>query len=262
MVKFKMKIHNSTVLITGANRGIGLEMARMCALEKAHLHLVIRKNDPGLVEDLTKRGALSVTLWVADLSLRNEVATLIEKLSPHPIDIVINNAGLLTGGLLEDQPLEDIYAMFHVNLLSLVHLTHGLLPSMIKRGRGKIVNNSSVSAFMHFPCATTYAASKAAVVAFTNSLAAELKGTGVSTLCLITPGVKTRMFDEIEIKYAKNIEIPADYISAELYAQRVKNAILEDVPFLYPSGPSWVGLNIARYLPFLFKMEIGRRFHR
>lgn len=257
-----MKINRSTILITGANRGIGLEIARMCAHENAYLHLVIRKNDPNLVEDLIKRGALSVTLWIADLALKNEVATLIENLSVHNIDIIINNAGLLTGGLLEEQPLDEIYSMFHVNLLSLVHLTHGLLPFMIKRGHGKIVNNSSVSAFMHFPCATTYAASKVAVVAFTNSLSAELKGTGVSTLCLITPGIKTRMFDEIETKYSKHFEIPEDYISAELYANKIKKAIIDDVPNLYPSGTSRIGLNISKYLPSLFKWEITRRFHR
>lgn len=178
------------------------------------------------------------------------------------MELKFNNAGLLTGGLLEDQPLDEIYSMFQVNLIALVHLTRALLPGMIQRKHGKIINNSSVSAFMHFPCASTYAASKAAVVAFTNCLHAELEGTGVTTLCLITPGVKTRMFAEIDKKYSKNFEIPMASISPEEYAQQIKKKILIDEIDLRPSGSTGAGLWIAKYLPSVFRNEMRKRFHR
>ena len=103
----------------------------------------------------------------------------------------MNNAGLMTGGLLEEQDLDGIYAMFQVNLVGVVHLTQAVLPGMIERGLGKVVNNASISGYAYFPAATTYAASKAGVVAFTESLRRELKGTGVTTLHLVTPGVDT-----------------------------------------------------------------------
>lgn len=257
-----MEIRNAEVLITGANRGIGLAIAKMCAREKAKLHLVMRNEETALIHELELLGAQSVKIWIADLSCKEQVDILLHHLSDTPIEILINNAGLLTGGLLEEQPLEDIYSMFQVNLVSLVHLTRGLLPQMIKQRKGKIVNNSSVSALMHFPCATTYAASKAAVLAFTDCLNIELKGTGVSTLCLITPGIKTRMFDDIEAKYGKNFEVPSDYIDADQYAQLIRKSIKKDDEYLRPSGVTQFGLNVARFLPQLFKWEAGRRFRR
>lgn len=259
-----MKLDNQNVLITGANRGIGLGLAEMFARGKTHLHLVVRKDEPELVTHLKNLGALSVRVWLADLSARDQVENLVKDIQGQGviIDVLVNNAGLLTGGLIEEQPLDEIYQMFQVNLLSLVHLTRGLLPDMIKRGHGKIINNSSVSAFMHFPCATTYAASKSAVVAFTDCLDLELKGTGVTTLCLITPGIKTRMFDEISKKYGKNIELPNDYISAEEYSERVKNAILSDHKFLLPRGLTALGLGLSKYIPAVFKWATYRRFHR
>ena len=211
---------------------------------------------------MTKLGAKSVNLWIADLSTRSGVEKLAEDLKAVEIDILFNNAGQLTGGLLEAQPLDDIYQMFQVNLNALVHLTRAMLPAMIRRGRGKIINNSSVSAFMHFPCASTYAASKAAVVAFTNCLEAELKGTGVSTLCLITPGIKTRMFDEIEKKYGNNMEVPQETISPVEYADKIRTAIESEQTQLLPQGLTRVGLNISRYLSPLFRSAVQRRFKR
>jgi short-subunit dehydrogenase len=259
-----VKLSNRNILVTGANRGIGLGIAEMFAREGAHLHLVIRQEDPVLVAALKKLGAISVKVWLADLGSRDQTEKLITNILGEgvTIDILVNNAGLLTGGLIERQSLDEIYQMFQVNLLSLVHLTRGLLPGMIRRGQGKIINNASVSAFMNFPCATTYAASKAAVVAFTNCLDSELKGTGVTTLCLITPGIKTRMFDEIAKKYGENIEVPNNHISTEQYADRVKQAILSDQTFLSPTGSTAFGLWLSKYLPQLFKWEIKRRFHR
>lgn len=257
-----MKIQGSTVLITGAGRGIGRAFARMAAREGAHVHVVLRKPDPTLLLSLRDAGAASVEVWLADLSERAGVERLAGELKNREIDILFNNAGQLTGGLLEEQPLDEIYSMLQVNLASLVHLTRALLPGMIGRGRGKIVNNSSVSAVMHFPCASTYAASKAAVLAFTECLQLELKGTGVTALGLLTPGIKTRMFDEIADKYAKNLEIPQESMSPEAYAELIRSAILNDDPYYRPGGATGVGLFVARHLPPLFRWAAGRKFHR
>lgn len=257
-----MKINNQQFLITGANRGIGLAVAKMAATEGAHLHLVVRQENLEIQDELLKLGAKSVKLYQADLTSRKEIEQLVENLRSQQIDILFNNAGLLTGGLIEEQTLDEIYSMFQVNINAVVHLTRALLPGMVQRGRGKIINNSSVSAFMHFPCASTYAASKAAVVAFTDCIEAELKNTGVSTLCLITPGIKTRMFDDIDNKYSKNFEIPTDSISPEEYAEQIKNKILSDETYFIPGGSTGAGLWISKYLPFLFRKEIQRRFRR
>lgn len=257
-----MIIQGQHFLITGGNRGIGWGVAKMAAQEKAHVHIVSRNPDSSLVNELLSLGAMSAKVWPADLSTKHGVDKLVGELENQQIDILFNNAGQLTGGLIEDQPLDDIYSMFQVNISALVHLTRALLPSMVKRGKGKIINNASVSAFMHFPCASTYAASKAAVVAFTDCIEAELHDTGVSTLCLITPGIKTRMFDDIENKYKKNFDVPQDSISPEQYADQIKNCILSDKKTLTPSGTTAIGLFVAKYMPSLFQREVQRRFRR
>lgn len=258
-----MKIHNSHILITGSNRGIGLALAKAAALRKAHLHLVVRQEDKHIVQELLNLGASSVQVWIADLQNPQSVEELTNKLKTLPIDILINNAGLLTGGLLETQTKEEIAHMFQVNVVSLVELTRALLPNMIKRKNGKIVNNASVSALMHFPGASTYAASKAAVWAFTNCLNIELSGTGVSTLTLITPGVKTRMFDDIEKKYGTFLEVPQDHIPADVFADQVMSAIESDQDFLYPTiGLTRFGLWISQLLPKVFKGAVRSKFNR
>lgn len=257
-----MKIQDSNFLITGGNRGIGLSVAEMAAANRANVYIASRVLDGDVVTHLMKLGAQAVHFLKCDLSTREGVEHLVHQLNNVEVDILFNNAGLLTGGLLEDQPLEEIYAMLQVNLGALVHLTRALIPGMVKRRRGKIINNSSVSAFMHFPCASTYAASKAAVVAFTDCLAIELKGTGVSTLCLVTPGIKTRMFDEIEVKYSKHFATPKDSISTEEYAQRIKTAIESDQEYLFPQGATAAGLWMARYLNPLFRSLVQKKFKR
>lgn len=257
-----MKIKDSQFLITGGNRGIGLAVSEMAARSGAHVYIAARSLDPEIESQLKGLGAASVHFLKCDLSTREGVEQLASAMNGIRVDFLFNNAGLLTGGLIEEQPLDEIYSMFQVNINALVHLTRAVIPGMIKRGRGKIINNASVSAFMHFPCASTYAASKAAVVAFTDCIEIELSGTGVSTLCLVTPGIKTRMFDEIETKYAKNFEVPKDSISPEEYALKIKSAIESDDKYLLPNGATSIGLWMARYLNPLFRTAVKKKFHR
>lgn len=143
-----MKITDQNFLITGANRGIGLGVARMAAIEGARLHLVSRQPMDNLESFLIKSGAKEIKFYTADLSTREGIDKLIQQLAEVKIDILFNNAGLLTGGLIEEQPLDDIYSMFQVNVNALVHLTRALIPGMVQRKKGKIINNASVSAFL------------------------------------------------------------------------------------------------------------------
>ncbi|WP_413290490.1 SDR family NAD(P)-dependent oxidoreductase [Bdellovibrio sp. HCB337] len=257
-----MKIKESHFVITGGNRGIGLAVAEMAAKCGANVYIAARSLDTEIESKLKKLGAASIHFLKCDLSTREGVQWLAESLKDIHVDFLFNNAGLLTGGLIEEQPLDEIYSMFQVNVNALVHLTRSVIPGMIKRGRGKIINNASVAAFMHFPCASTYAASKAAVVAFTDCIEVELRGTGVSTLCLVTPGIKTRMFDEIETKYGKNFEIPEASISPEAYALKIKSAIESDDKDLLPDGITSIGLWTARYLNPLFRTLVKSKFQR
>lgn len=257
-----MQIQGCRFVITGGNRGIGLAVAQMAASMQAHVYIVARSWDGELESELKKIGAASVHLIKCDLSVCEQVEELSVRLINEEIDILFNNAGVLTGGLIENQELDEIYKMFQINLNAVVHLSRAIIPGMINRGRGKIINNSSVSAFMHFPCASTYAASKAAIAAFTSCLESELIGTGVTTLCLITPGIKTRMFDEIAAKYSKNMSTPKEYLTPTEYANKIKKAIESDISVLYPQGSTAIALWVARHLNPAFRFIIRKIFHR
>jgi len=258
-----MEIRDSHILITGANRGIGKAVAQMCAENKAHLHLIVRKEEFELEKELKELGASSVKIYQVDLTKRTEIEHFLRTIKKTEIDILFNNAGQMVGGLLEAQSVEDIYCMLQVNVNALIHLTHGILPSMLKRKKGKIINHSSVAAVMNFPSASTYAASKAAVLAFTNSLKTELKGTGVTTLVLVTPGVETRMFRDIPKAFGTNLDLGLlKSIPAKKYAQMIREAILEDLPELKPSGLTGVGLLVAQHVPKIFDNLIFNRFKR
>lgn len=258
-----MEIRNKNILVTGCNRGIGKAFAMMCAQEGAHLILANRNNNSQLVQDLNAKGAASVVEYTVDLSDRKSRTSFLEQTQSLQIDILFNNAGLLTGGLFDQQSWEEIQSMLEVNVNALMHLTHAFLPRMLQKKSGKIINHASVSSVMHFPCATTYSAAKAAVLAFTRCLQPELKGTGVSTLALVTPGIDTDMFRDIPKKYGSHLDLTAvKGMNAAKYAEIIREAILEDLTELHPQGFTGLGLKLAQHTPSLFEKIISRGFKR
>lgn len=261
-----MQIKNKIALVTGGNRGIGRAISEALAKEGAKVFVASRSVEKDFIPHLKKLGAPDAQHMPLDLSQKSEIEKFLANLNEKKFcpDILVNNAGQLTGGLFEEQKIEDIYSMMQVNLLGLIHLTHGLLPQMLARKSGKIVNNSSVSGIMHFPCATTYTAAKTGVVAFTESLRQELKGTGVSTLLLLTPGVKTRMFDQINDLYSKNLDLSflEGSIPAEDWALRICESIKRDDERLLPAGATGFSVKVAQHIPGLFEWAVGKKFKR
>lgn len=259
-----MEIRDRRIWVTGASRGIGRALAEMFAENGAHLTLINRAVDSELIDELKKKGAASVRILKTDLSARKDIDALLKKTEGEEVHCLVNNAGQLTGGLLETQDIDQIYSTLHVNVMALIHLTRGLLPRMLSQeGGAKIVNNASIAALMHFPSASTYAASKAAVMAFTRCLHAELQGTSVSTLLLFTPGVETRMFEEISHKYGATFDLSfIKGMPVSRYAKMVREAILEDLDELRPQGIEGLGLNLAQHLPATFRKLVSLRFRR
>lgn len=259
-----MEIRDKNFWVTGGSRGIGQALCEMLAENGAHLTIINRTEDAELVSALKAKGAASVRILPTDLSQKSDIEKLLKQTDGEVVDCLINNAGQLTGGLLETQPIDDIYQAIQVNVTALIHLTRMILPRMLKQENGgKIVNNASVSALMYFPCATTYAATKAAVMAFTRCLQVELKETKVSTLLLFTPGVETRMFNEIGKKYGDNMDLSfLKSMPAPRFAKIVREAILEDLKESRPQGFDGLGLNFAQHLPSTFAKIVAMRFSR
>lgn len=261
-----MDLSGRTALVTGSNRGIGRALAEALAREPLGL-LLCGMRDPDAHEEIPvgAGGAREVRSVRIDLGSREaigeSVAGLGEDLSR--IDLLVNNAGLVTGGLIEEQELDDIYAMFQANLVGLVQLTRAVVPGMVERHTGKIVNNASISGYAYFPAASTYAASKAGVVAFTESLRRELKDTGVSTLHLVTGGVDTDMLEETEETYGRHLDTSDwDSVPAGEWAAKVIAAIRDDRTVLGPGGKTAVAKLASRGPGFLLDRISDRMFSR
>ena len=254
-----MDLNGCTALVTGANRGIGRAIVERLVRESPRAVLA-GVRDPGSFEPLP--GARPVTL---DLSSRESIDAGVAALGDElgEIDLLVNNAGLMTGGLLEEQDMEDVYAMFQVNLVAVAHLTSRVLPGMIERGSGKVVNNASISGYAFFPAATTYAASKAGVVAFTHSLRRELRATGVTTLQLATPGVDTDMLDATEDVYGRHMDTSGwEKVTPAEWADRVLEAIKDDRHVLEPSGRTRLAKLAASGPSALLDVASARMFSR
>lgn len=174
---------NQTALITGASSGIGLELARLFARSKHHVILVARSVGKleALAEELRAEG-VRCDLLPKDLQLDQSPTDIYEwcRQQNIQVDYLVNNAGLGDFGLFHESDWSSQKAMIQVNMNALTHLTHLFLPDMVKRGSGKVLNIASTAAFQPGPYMGVYFATKAYVLHFSEAIANELKGTGVT----------------------------------------------------------------------------------
>jgi uncharacterized protein len=257
-----MDLSAATVLVTGANRGIGRALVQQLAAAQAQTVLA-GVRDPDAFEPV--RGRAEVRPVRMDLSSRAAIDASVDALGDEftAVDVLVNNAGQMTGGLLEEQDMDAVYAMLQVNLVAVAHLTHRVLPGMLSRRRGKIVNNASISGYAFFPGATTYAASKAGVVALSESLRRELRGTGVGVLTVITPGVNTDMLTATEEVYGRHMDTSSwDKVEPGEWAAKMLRSIADDDNELSPGGKTGMAKLASRGPSGLMDVVTGRMFSR
>lgn len=252
-----MDFNGITCLVTGANRGIGLGIARRLAREPVRLLCGVRSIDR--FEPIEAAGALEVRPVRIDLSSRESIERSCDELGAD-VDLLVNNAGRFTAGLLEQQSLDAIYDLVQVNLLGTIHLIKRLLAGMLARGAGKVVINSSVVAYANFPGVTTYAASKAGASGFAESLRRELADTPVSTLHVVTGGIDTDMLDETKRQLAPHFPGADswDQHTPDEWGERIVKAIADDDVTLGPGGKAALG-KLASHLPRAVLDTISRR---
>ena len=179
----------NVALITGASSGLGKEFARIHASQGGDLLLVARRQKELelLKTELEKEFGVQVAVVSVDLTLKDAVELVIENIRSNGITVefLINNAGFGGYGNFHERQLERELEMIRLNIEALTKLTHYLLPDMLKRNSGYILNVASVAGFLPGPLQSVYYATKAYVVSFTQGVAAEISGTGVkiSALC-------------------------------------------------------------------------------
>jgi short-subunit dehydrogenase len=187
--------NTQTALITGASSGIGLELARLFGRDGFGLVLVARNQQRlhALAQELRTAHHIPVSVILADLDQPGAAIKILEQLeqSHITIDILVNNAGTQVYAPFAEAVGQKLIDLIQVNITALTHLTHLLLPGMIERGQGKILNLGSTGSFVPGPLNAVYCASKAYVLSFSEALAAELDGTGVTVTTLCPGATKT-----------------------------------------------------------------------
>jgi uncharacterized protein len=251
-----MNVNGCTALITGGSAGIGRELARQLANRARTLVLVARREQrlTELRAELLNRNAqLIVHTRVADLSDKSQIDGLVRWLEQNKIEIdfLINNAGLGDYGSVVSSDLERDDRIIQVNIAALTFLTRQLLPRMIARRRGAILNVSSSAGFLPIPGMAVYAASKAFVNSFNEALRAELpinSGVSVTALC---PGPVHTEFGEVAKRPGREPERGPEftYVSVEQTARDALAAIESDKPLVIPGMVMKFAMFLVRIMP-------------
>lgn len=190
---------HQTALITGASGGLGLEFAKILAGKQYDLILVARSEGKlnSLKEQLEKEYDIRAFVFAADLSVKDAALEVFNYTQEKglSVDVLINNAGFGDAGSFAESDWQKQYEMVQVNITALMQLTHCFLKPMIAQEHGKILNLSSVAAFCAGPDMSIYYASKAFVRSFSEAVAEEVKGTGV-TVTAICPGPTATGFEK------------------------------------------------------------------
>jgi uncharacterized protein len=186
-----MELSGKRVLITGASRGIGESLAHAFARAGATVALVARTKDA--IHSLASE--LEGTAHPADLSDPTQVATLVSQVEQEagPIDVLVNNAGVGAPAAFTDAPDEDLGQVTQVNYLAPAELCRKIIPRMLGRGGGHIVNISSMAGCSVLPGLVSYSASKAALSHFTAGLRADLRGLPIGTTLVELGPIPTDM---------------------------------------------------------------------
>ncbi len=185
----------NTALITGASSGIGESLARIHAAKGGDLVLVARRKDrlEALKTELETAHGITVHVLVEDLAAAGAAERIFAATEEAglEIDVLVNNAGFGGHGKFHERDLARDRAMMQVNMVALVELTHLYVQGMVRRGSGKILHVASTAGFMPGPLQAVYYATKAFVVSFSQAIAEELSGTGVTSTALCPGAVDT-----------------------------------------------------------------------
>ncbi len=204
---------NQTALVTGASYGIGRELAICCARGGFDLVLAARSGEKlrSLAAEITSRYPVKARALEADLGDPEAPERLEKAISSEGIEVavLVNNAGFGANGPFASLAVEVQRELLQVNVVALTHLTRLLLPGMLGRRRGRILNVASTAAFQPGPLMAVYYASKAYVLSFSEALSEELRGTGV-TVTALCPGPTASGFQaRAEMQHARLFRRPA-----------------------------------------------------
>lgn len=244
---------DAACLITGASSGLGAALARKMAARGHHLVVVARRTHrlEELAAVIRVQYGVDVLVAPCDLAREDERATMIETVRAHGrrVDVLINNAGVGAVGPFVDHPATAALDLVRVNVEAPVHLSETWIPGMVARGRGAVLNVSSIAAFAPVACFATYSACKTFSLNFSLSLHAELRARGVTVTCL-APGAIRSEFAAVAggAEFAARIPPALSNSGGQIAAAAVR--AMDEGRCLVVPGRFYQGLSaVARHLP-------------
>ncbi|GAA3737234.1 SDR family oxidoreductase [Plantactinospora mayteni] len=240
---------NETALVTGASSGIGAEFARQLAARGHDLVLVARSAAPmqELAAVLRQTHGVRVEVITQDLAEPDAAACVLDGLRSRglKVDLLVNNAGFGTCGRFEEISRLRDHEQLMVNVVALTDLTHALVPPMLKRGRGAVVNVASTAAFQPTAYFAVYSAAKAFVLNFSLALWTEYRDRGVKVLALCPGPVQTGFFDVIGTRKAAvgRMETP------EPVVRRALRALDRNQGYVVPGASNFAGAHLQPRRP-------------
>ncbi|MCA1830033.1 MAG: SDR family NAD(P)-dependent oxidoreductase [Actinomycetota bacterium] len=254
-----MKWNGSVTVITGASRGIGAAVARAAAAKGARLALLARAKDE-LEQVLSSSGGDGIAV-ACDIAERGSAEDALARVARElgPVDILVNNAGIGSYGKIQDTDVELFERIMRVNYFGTVYATKAVLPSMIERKNGHIVNIASINGRVGAPMEAAYSASKFAVAALSEALWFELRPKGVN-VSLINPGpVETHFFEARGSEYARTFpkKVPAERIARAVIKAVESNKFETYIPGWLAFPPA-----MKAVVPPMYRMGTASNFKK
>lgn len=246
-------------VITGASSGLGAIFADQLA-QRGH-SLILAGRDEARLEAVAKQVGRRVELVVGDLATEAGVDALVTHLGGRDVDVLVNNAGFGTYGPFAEIDAGREHELVAVNVDALVRLTHAVLPGMLARGRGGILNVASTIAFQPGPYQATYGASKAFVLSLSQALWAETRGSGVTVTALCPGPTRTGFVDALgsdvsHIAIYRHLAAPEPVVAAGLRALERGQAVV------VPGWRNRATSTFGRFAPgSLSALVTGRMLH-
>jgi short-subunit dehydrogenase len=248
-----MKLQDTRILFTGAAGGIGAETARLLASKGARLALVDRSANAleALTDEITAHGgrAHAIAADLLDPRGRDAVLAGTRRALGNNIDILVNGAGLMSFRPFAEEDPEDLQRIVQLNLLAPMALTRAVLPAMLARGSGRIVNIGSTFGSIAFACFASYSASKFGLRGFSEALRRELHASGVGVTYIAPRAVKTPLNTAAVYRMAQATKMKMD--DPAWVAERIVRAIERDGKDVYLGWPESLFVRVNALLPRL-----------
>ncbi|MBD2293992.1 SDR family oxidoreductase [Anabaena sphaerica FACHB-251] len=258
------KSRQKTTLVTGSAHGIGYQLAYIFARHSYNLVLVDKDAETLalIAEEFSKKFGIYVKTLVKDLSISTSPEEIFTELQQAgiKIDVLVNNAGFGTYGVFSETDLTTELKMLQVNIVSLTHLTKLFLKDMISQGYGKILNVASVAAFQPGPLMAVYFATKAYVLSFSEAIANELEGTGV-TVTTLCPGPTASEFQKAAAMEEAKIAHVNRMMKTETVAKIGYDSLMANKTIAIPGLRNKILAKSVRFAPRNIVTKVVRNMH-